>query len=55
MKQLIAIVAVAVTLASCGGSSTTEVTTTDSTVVKADTCQVKCDSTKVVDTTKAAK
>ena len=54
MKQLIAIVAVAVTLASCGSSST-EVTTTDSTVVKADTCQVKCDSTKAVDTTKAAK
>jgi hypothetical protein len=53
MKKTIAIVAVIATLASCGGSASTEVTTTDSTVVKTDS--VKVDSTKTVDTTTAVK
>ena len=53
MKKTIAIVALVATLASCGGSTTTETPKTDSTVVKCDS--TKCDSTKVVDTTKAAK
>jgi len=44
MKKTIAIVALAATLASCGGSTSTEATTTDSTRV---------DSTKTVDSTKA--
>ena len=44
MKKTIAIVALAATLASCGGSTSTEATTTDST---------KVDSTKTVDSTKA--
>jgi ABC-type glycerol-3-phosphate transport system substrate-binding protein len=43
MKKTIAIVALAATLASCGGSTSTEATTTDST---------KVDSTKTVDSTK---
>jgi hypothetical protein len=48
MKKMIAIAAVTVMLVSCGGSSTTEATTTaDSTVVKADT------TVKAVDTVKA--
>jgi hypothetical protein len=51
MKKMIAIAAVTVMLVSCGGSSTTEVTTIDSTVVKADTT-VTVDTTKVVDTAK---
>ena len=46
MKKTIAIVALAATLASCGGSSTSTPVTTDSTTV---------DSTKVVDSTKAVK
>ena len=50
-----AIAAVTVILAACNGTSTTEVTTVDSTVVKADTTKVAVDSTKAVDTTKAAK
>jgi len=45
MKKTIAIVALAATLASCGGSTSTEATTTDST---------KVDSTKTVDSTKVA-
>ena len=44
MKKTIAIVALAATLASCGGSTSTETTTTDST---------KVDSTKTVDSTKS--
>ena len=52
MKKFIAIVALAA-LASCGGSTTTETTTNDSTVVKADTTKV-VDSIKV-DTVKAVK
>jgi hypothetical protein len=58
MKKTIAIVALAATLASCGGNSTSEIPTTDSTSVKCDSTKcdsTKCDSTKVVDTTKAAK
>ena len=59
MKKFLAIVAVSALLTSCGGASTTETPTTDSTVVKADTTactdSTKCaDSTKC-DTTKAAK
>jgi len=49
MKKTIAIVALAATLASCGGSTTTTPSTTDSTSVKCDS--TKCDSTKVVETT----
>jgi len=52
MKKMIAIAAVTVMLASCGGSSTKE-TTTDSTVVKADTTVKTVDTTKAVDTVKA--
>lgn len=54
MKKTIAIVALA-TLASCGGSTTTTPTTTDSATVK--TNSVKLDSTKkvVTDTTKKTK
>jgi hypothetical protein len=53
MKKTIAIVALAATLASCGGNSTSETPKTDSTSVKCDS--TKCDSTKVVDTTKKVK
>ena len=52
MKKMIAIVAVTVMLVSCGGSSTTEVTTTDSTVVNTDTT-VTVDTTKTVEATEA--
>jgi hypothetical protein len=57
MKKFLTIVAVTAFLTSCGGSSTTELVTTDSTNVVCDS--TKCDSTKcetptVVDTTKAA-
>ena len=55
MRKLIAIAAVTLFLAACGGASTTEVTAVDSTVVKADTTKVAVDSTKAVDTVKAAK
>ena len=55
MKKTIAIVTLAVTLASCGGSTSTEATTTDSTVVTVDSTKA-VDSTKVaVDTVKEAK
>jgi ABC-type glycerol-3-phosphate transport system substrate-binding protein len=55
MKKTIAIVALAATLASCGGSTSTETTPTDSTTVTVDTTKT-VDSTKVtVDTVKAAK
>jgi len=53
MNKFIAIVAL-VALASCGGSTTTETTTTDSITVKADTSAV-VDSTKAADTAKIAK
>ena len=53
MKKFLAIVAVSAFLTSCGGAATTEATSTDSTVVKADTTKVCADSTKC-DTTKAA-
>jgi ABC-type glycerol-3-phosphate transport system substrate-binding protein len=52
MKKTIAIVALAATLASCGGSKT-ETPTTDSTKVTVDSVTV--DSTKTVDTVKAVK
>jgi len=48
MKKTIAIVALVATLASCGGSTSTEATTTDST-------KVIVDSTKTVDTVTVAK
>lgn len=51
MKKFLTIVAVAAFLTSCGGASTTP-TTTDSTVVKADTTLTAVDSTKAVDTAK---
>ena len=54
MKKMIAIAAVTVMMTSCGGSSATEATTTDSVTVKADTAAV-VDSTKVADTAKIAK
>jgi hypothetical protein len=55
MKKTIAIVALTVTLASCGGSTTTS-TQTDSTKVKVDSIKGKAvDSTKTVDTVKLAK
>ena len=54
MKKTIAIVTLAVTLASCGGSTSTEATTTDSTVVTVDSTKA-VDSTKTVDTVKEAK
>jgi len=53
MKKTIAIVALVVTLASCGGSSTTTPSTTDSTKVTVDSTKA-VDST-VVDTVKEAK
>ena len=53
MKKTIAIVTLAVTLASCGGSTSTEATTTDSTVVTVDSTKA-VDST-IVDTVKEAK
>ena len=53
MKKTIAIVALAATLASCGGSTSTETTTTDSTKVTVDSTKV-VDST-TVDTVKVAK
>jgi len=52
MKKFLTIVAVAAFLTSCGGASTTPTTTTDSTVVKADTTLTAVDSTKAVDTAK---
>ena len=53
MKKTIAIVALAATLASCGGNASTTPTTTDSTVVKVDSTKKVVDTTKkVVDTTK---
>lgn len=57
MRKLIAIAAVTLSLAACHGASSTEATSTDSTVVKADTAAVVLvdDSTKVVDSVKAAK
>ncbi len=45
MKKTIFALAIVAALTSCGGSATTEQTTTDSTKC--------CDSTKVCDTTKA--
>jgi len=54
MKKFLTIVAVTAFLTSCGGASTTETSTTDSTAVKADTTTV-ADSTHAVDTTKVAK
>ena len=54
MKKFLTIVAVTAFLTSCGGASTTETPTTDSTSVKADTTAICADSTKC-DTTKAAK
>lgn len=51
MKKFLAIVAVSAFLISCGGASTTP-TTTDSTVVKADTTLPAVDTTKAVDTAK---
>ena len=53
MKKTIAIVTLAVTLASCGGSTSTEATTTDSTKVTVDSTKA-VDST-IVDTVKEAK
>jgi hypothetical protein len=53
MKKTIAIVALAATLASCGGSITTTPSTTDSTVVTVDSTKA-VDST-VVETVKEAK
>jgi len=53
MKKTIAIVTLAVTLASCGGSTSTETTTTDSTKVTVDSTKA-VDST-IVDTVKEAK
>ena len=54
MKKFIAIAAVALSLTACNtGASTDAITTADST--KVDSCKAKCDSTKVVDTTKSAK
>lgn len=60
MKKMIAIVAVVALFTACNGSASTEATTTDSTVVKADTTKVcsdstKCDTLKKVDTGKKAK
>lgn len=55
MRKLIAIAAVTLTLAACHGDSTTEVAPTTTDTTKVDSCKVKCDSTKVVDTAKAAK
>ena len=49
MKKTIAIVALVATLASCGGSTSTETPKTDSTVVKCDS--TKCDSTTIGTTT----
>ena len=51
MKKTIAIVALVVTLASCGGSTNTTPSTTDSTTVTCDSTQAGCDSTKT-DSTK---
>ena len=53
MKKFILVAAVAFAFTACNSGVKTE-TTTDSTVVKADTTVV-ADSTKVVDTVKAAK
>ena len=55
MKKFLTIVAVTAFLTSCGGASTTETPTTDSTVVKADTTVAAGTTTTVADTTKAAK
>jgi hypothetical protein len=59
MKKTIAIVALAATLASCGGSTTTAPVTTDSTAVDSvktiNDSTKAVDSTKTVDTVKAAK
>jgi hypothetical protein len=59
MKK-IAIVALIATLTSCGSGTTETPATTDSTTVTCDSTKAscdstKCDSTKVVDTTKVVK
>jgi len=54
MKKFLTIVAVTAFLTSCGGASTTETPTTDSTTVKADTTAPTVGTT-TVDTTKTAK
>lgn len=54
MKKMIAIAAVTLSLTACGtGASTETPTTVDST--KVDSVKVVADTTKVVDTVKAAK
>ncbi|MEI6880384.1 MAG: hypothetical protein WCH21_08895 [Bacteroidota bacterium] len=59
MKKLILVLCVAVVLSSCGGSSTKNTSTCDSTCV--DTCKVAVDSTALkvdsltVDTAKSSK
>lgn len=53
MKNLIAIAAVVLSLTACGTGASTETPTTDST--KVDSTKVVADTTKVVDTVKAAK
>ena len=55
MKKTIAIVALAATLASCGGSTSTEATTTDSTIVTVDSTKAVDSTVVTVDTVKAAK
>lgn len=46
MKKVLAVLSI-VALASCGGGTSTESTTTDSTSVKVDSTVTKTDSTKV--------
>ena len=50
MKKLMIILAIAMSVASCGNTGTTETTTTDSTAVMCDTCCVDSTATPVVDT-----
>lgn len=55
MKKFILVAAVAFAFAACNSGASTEATTPVTDSCKVDSCKAKCDSTKAVDTTKAAK
>jgi len=55
MKKVLFVFAIATTLVACGGNASTEVTSTDSAAVVADTTAVAVDTTAVVDTAAVVK
>lgn len=55
MKKFILVAAVAFAFAACNSGASTEATTPVTDSCKVDSCKTTCDSTKAVDTTKAAK